>query len=109
MKPTEVVKSSLSSPRLVVVVPGFPKLSETFIVAKFLGLLERGWDVHVVCSHSDPKDWKAFSQLDALPDVRSRVHVTWPLIPRSLAGLLIIPALVRGFAQASDATWSYLR
>ena len=109
MKRTDAVSPSPGSPRLVMVVPGFPKLSETFIVTKFLGLLERGWDVHLVCSHSDPKDWKAFPQLNGHPDIRSRVHVSWPLIPRWLAGLLIIPALVRGFAQASDATWSYLR
>lgn len=109
MKPTEVVKASQRSPRLVLVVPGFPKLSETFIVTKFLGLLERGWDVHVVCSNSDPKDWKAFPQLDAHPDIRLRVHATWPQSPRWLAGLLIIPALVRGFAQAPNATWNYLR
>lgn len=109
MKPTEVVKASQRSARLVLVVPGFPKLSETFIVTKFLGLLERGWDVHVVCSHSDQTDWKAFPQLGARPDIRSRVHVTWPQSPRWLAGLLMIPALLRGFAQAPHTAWNYLR
>ena len=34
-------------PRVVMVVPAFPKLSETFIVSKFLGLLDRGYDVLV--------------------------------------------------------------
>jgi len=109
MKQTRVIKSSLHSPRLVLVVPAFPKLSETFIVNKFLGLLERGWDVHVVCSHSDPKDWKAFPQLNSHPDIRSRVHVTWPQSPRWLAGLLMIPALLRGFSCSPDAAWKYLK
>jgi len=109
MKRTEVVKPSPSSPRLVLVVPAFPKLSETFIVTKFLGLLEHGWDVHVVCSHSDPKDWKAFPHLNVDPEIKKHVHVTWPQIPRWLAGLLIIPALVRGFARSPNATWNYLR
>ncbi len=104
-----MVKSSQRSPRLVLVVPAFPKLSETFIVTKFLGLLERGWDVHVVCSHSDQKDWKAFPQLNIHHDIRSRVHVTWPQTPRWLAGLLIIPALIRGFARSPLVAWNYLR
>ncbi len=94
--------------RIILVVPTFPKLSETFIVNKFLGLLERGWDVHVVCSHSDAKDWKAFPQLNGYPDIRSHVHVNWPQNPRWLAGLLMIPALVRGFAHTPNATWTYL-
>ncbi len=109
MKPTEIVRPSLGSARLVLVVPGFPKLSETFIVTKFLGLLERGWDVHVVCNHSDLKDWKVFPRLDADPEIKNRVHVTWPQNPRWLAGLLIIPALIRGLAQAPHEAWNYLR
>ncbi len=94
--------------RIILVVPTFPKLSETFIVNKFLGLLERGWDVHVVCSHSDPKDWKAFPQLNGHPDIRSRVHVTWPQSPRWLAGLLVIPSLLRGFARSPHIAFNYL-
>ena len=109
MKRTEIVKASRSSQRLVLVVPAFPKLSETFIVNKFLGLLERGWDVHVVCSRSDLKDWKAFPQFKRRTDIRSRVHMTWPQSPRWLAGFLMIPALVRGFARAPHEAWNYLR
>ena len=40
--------------RVVSVVPTFPNLSETFIVRKFLGLLERGVDVHVVSKGPTP-------------------------------------------------------
>lgn len=72
MKVFEIPKTIQDSPRLVLIVPAFPKLSETFIVSKFVGLLERGWDVHLVCNYSDAKDWSAFSQLLAQPDFRER-------------------------------------
>ena len=39
--------------RLVLVVPRFPRLSETFIVSKFVGLTDAGWDVHVVCAETE--------------------------------------------------------
>jgi colanic acid/amylovoran biosynthesis glycosyltransferase len=67
--------STSSKGRVVLIVPAFPKLSETFIVSKFLGLLERGWDVHIVCSHSDAGQWRFFPQLNDR-DIRTRVHVT---------------------------------
>lgn len=35
--------------RVVSLVPVYPKLSETFIVSKVTGLLQRGLDVHIVC------------------------------------------------------------
>jgi colanic acid/amylovoran biosynthesis glycosyltransferase len=41
--------------RLVMVVDRFPMYSTTFLAAKFTGLLERGWDVHVVCRESNPE------------------------------------------------------
>ncbi|MFQ5568393.1 MAG: glycosyltransferase [Rhodothermales bacterium] len=68
--------------RIVLVIPSFPKLSETFIVSKFLGLLELGWDVHVVCNSSDPTEWKHVAALQERHDVRRRVHVTWPVYPK---------------------------
>lgn len=76
--------------RIVLVVPTFPKLSETFIVNKFLGLLERGWDAHVVCDSSDPAEWEKFPQLLQRADARARVHTGWPHQPRWLA-LLLMP------------------
>ena len=75
--------------RIVLVVPVFPKLSETFIVSKFLGLLEHGWDVHVVCGESDPREWQRFPELQGVAEVNRRVHVVWPHRPRWLAVLLI--------------------
>ncbi|HVY71371.1 MAG TPA: hypothetical protein VHH73_15670, partial [Verrucomicrobiae bacterium] len=68
--------------RLVLVVPNFPKLSESFIVSKFLGLLKLGWDAHVVCGESDPAQWKNFPELENHPDARRRVWINWPHRPR---------------------------
>jgi len=73
--------------KIVLVVPSFPQLSETFIVSKFLGLLEQGWDVHIVCRRSDEAAWKHFPQLNAA--LRQRVHVNWRHHPRWLAALLL--------------------
>ena len=58
--------------RLVLIVSAFPKLSETFIVSQFLGLLEHGWDVHVVCKRSDTAEWDHFPALAADPSLRTR-------------------------------------
>lgn len=66
--------------RIVLIVPSFPKLSESFIVSKFLGLLARGWDMHVVCQQSPKEEWKWYPQLqgDSIP---RRVHLTAPTKP----------------------------
>lgn len=61
--------------RLVLFVNKFPTLSQTFIVSKCLGLLRRGWDVHVVCQNTaDPANWDQFPELTAMPGMRQRVH-----------------------------------
>ena len=79
--------------RIVLIVPTFPKLSETFIVGKFLGLLQRGWDVHILCTSSPEAEWTHFPVLQQ-PGIRQRVHVNWPTHPSWLAALLYLPALV---------------
>ncbi len=95
------------SRRLALVVPAFPKTSETFIVSKFLGLLERGWDVHVVCQTSDPAEWARFSQLtDAM---RNRVHVTWPVEPKWKPALLAPVAAMACLAASPGRTAKYFR
>jgi colanic acid/amylovoran biosynthesis glycosyltransferase len=93
---------------IALVVPSFPKLSETFIVGKFLGLLDRGWDVHVVCGRSDPAEWMRFPELQR-PCLRARVHVGWPHRPRSLAAALYPAALLRCWKDNPAATRRYLR
>ncbi|MCB0005344.1 MAG: glycosyltransferase, partial [Anaerolineales bacterium] len=81
--------------RLVLVVSAFPKLSETFIVSKFLGLLDAGWDVHIVCRRSNASEWHNFPELANRPDIRHRIHLTWPTKPRWRASLLMPVALGR--------------
>lgn len=79
--------------RIVLVVPSFPKLSETFIANKFQGLLEKGWDAHVVCDTSEPDEWQRFPQLNGRAGIHARVHTGWPHRPRWLASLLM-PAVI---------------
>lgn len=59
--------------RITLFVPTFPKLSETFIVAKFIGLLDQGHDVNIVCLESNTDDWEAFPSLNQRVGVRDRV------------------------------------
>jgi len=91
------------------VVPGFPKLSETFIVSKFLGLLERGWDIHVVCDISEEAQFRHFPNLENHPEARRRIKVAWPHRPRWLAGLLMPLAFLHCLWSSPGGTWRYLR
>lgn len=100
--------TTMAKKRIVLVVPSFPKLSETFIVSKFLGLLTRGWDVHIVCGQSEPKEWTNFPELSKRPDIRKRVHVVWRTQPRWLAAILMPFALLRCFLCHPKGTWRYL-
>ena len=99
---------SAKAKRLALIVPAFPKTSETFIVSKFLGLLERGWDVHVVCHKSDPEGWAKFPDMAADAGVSKRVHRSLPTSPKFTAGLLLIPALIRGLVCTPGSAWRYL-
>jgi hypothetical protein len=78
--------------RIVLVVPRFPKLSETFIVNKFVGLVDAGWDVHVVCAATG--DWSDFPQMEARPELRRRVQRQWPHDVAWKAALLFLPVLL---------------
>jgi colanic acid/amylovoran biosynthesis glycosyltransferase len=60
--------------RILMVVYSFPKLSETFIVSKFLGLLDAGYDVHILANDFSEKDWDKFPQLSKNSALRQRVH-----------------------------------
>lgn len=44
--------------RLVLVVSRFPQLSETFIASKFAGLVDAGWDAHIV--YAEEGSWDDF-------------------------------------------------
>lgn len=93
---------------LVLVVHGFPKLSETFIVSKFLGLFEHGHSVYVVCNQSHSNEWENFQQLKSKPQPRKRVKVQWPVRPRWLVGVLLPLKLVSAFWNAPKHTFQYL-
>lgn len=100
--------SKQANSRIVLIVTSFPKLSETFIVSKFTGLLSRGLDVHVVCGKSKKRDWAAFPKLCENSDARRRVHETWPTTPKLLAALLLPFGLLRGLVKAPKTTLRYL-
>jgi len=94
--------------RIALVVPAFPKASETFIVSKVLGLLERGWDVHVVCGSSDESEWERFPQLPQTREMRRRVHVAWPHRPVWKATALVPFAVASCLAAAPSRTTRFL-
>ena len=94
--------------RVLLIVPAFPRLSETFIASKLAGLVDRGLDVHVWCMQSEATEWARFPALAARRDLRARVHVsaaaqkTW----RSLAEAP--PRLARDLVRAPGAMARYL-
>ncbi len=94
--------------RVVMVVPSFPKLSESFIVSKFLGLLKRDWDVHVVCHYSAATEWSYFPELQRDPDLKRRVHQRWPSRPYWRVGLLAPAAFLACLLPRFEKTSRYL-
>lgn len=94
--------------RVVLVVPIFPKLSETFVVRHFAGLLERGWDVFVHCDRSPAEAWALFPQLDR-PEVRARVRRARPTSPRWRLLFSAPAALLRCLFRRPAATLAHLR
>jgi colanic acid/amylovoran biosynthesis glycosyltransferase len=59
--------------RVTIVVPVFPKLSETFIVNKVVGLIDLGFDVRVLVQHRDMSAWRNFPALQSRQEIASRV------------------------------------
>jgi len=96
------------SPSVVFVTYAFPKFSETFIVSKFLGLLDRGWDVHVLCDESDPEEWCRFPDLQHRPNIRRRVHITKRRHTRWPTGLASPTVLAHSLRDPRPA-WHYLK
>jgi glycosyltransferase involved in cell wall biosynthesis len=73
--------------RVVMVTDHFPKFSETFFVRKFLGLLRRGWDVHVVCQRSNDEHWRFFPKLRDEIRHQNRLHVVTEGLDRCIVDL----------------------
>ncbi|MCZ8204289.1 glycosyltransferase family 4 protein [Gemmatimonas sp.] len=86
--------------RLVLVVPAFPQLSETFIASKVAGLLERGWDVHVVCRDLLPENAHRFGASVQRMFAEGRVHAE-PRLERTPVGALRAATAVAGAAAAA--------
>lgn len=82
-------------PRLVLVVSAFPRLSESFLLSKFRGLLNAGWDAYVVCKRSDDAEWDRFCGSRLKRRLRRRVWVQWPQRSRWIAAALMPAAAVR--------------
>jgi colanic acid/amylovoran biosynthesis glycosyltransferase len=93
--------------RLALVVQRFPRLSETFISSKFLGLLDAGWDVHLVCQAFDAGLWETLPQLATHPTARARVHVVAPHGQPLEAAVRWLPQSVVTAARAPRATRRY--
>lgn len=93
--------------RLVMVVSRFPQLSETFIASKFAGLVDAGWDAHIVCAEEG--SWEDFPRLAARPELRRRVHRQWPHEPAWKAALLWPIALATTFLRAPSVAARYWR
>lgn len=95
--------------RLALIVSRFPRVSETFIVNKFVGLVDAGWDVHMVCQQAATADWDKFPPLASRPELQRRVHGQWPHRPKWLPALLWLPVLLLTLIRAPQATVRYWR
>ncbi|HTJ00121.1 MAG TPA: glycosyltransferase family 4 protein [Dongiaceae bacterium] len=95
--------------RILLIVPNFPKLSESFIVSKFLGLLGQGWDVQMVCDESAPGEWRHFPELEQHPAASRRVTVNWPHSPRVWAAAMLPVALLNCLVRNPAGLLRYLR
>lgn len=96
------------TPKIVLIAPAFPKTSETFIVSKFTGLIARGYDVKIVCSRSEPKEWERFPNLERFA-LKKRILVNPPTSPRWLVVLLFPIVFFKTLIWRPAATLYYLR
>lgn len=94
--------------RVVLLLSTFPRLSESFIVNKFLGLVDAGWDVHVVSAYNDRKAWSMLPNLHRTKEIHQRVHYNWCFRPAWLSGLLYPFALLYCLFKNPGGTIRYL-
>jgi colanic acid/amylovoran biosynthesis glycosyltransferase len=94
--------------RVVFVVDRFPSPSETFTVERFVRLVERGWDVHIVCNSISRSEWSHFPQLSRLSDARDRVHRRLPTQPRLVALALLPYVCIRAALRSPSMFLRYL-
>jgi len=93
--------------RIVLFVLDFPQLSETFIVNKFLGLVEKGWDVHILCQRYRKDNVASFPALEKEKSFQKRIH-SFLFYRQLLVAALILPfALIRSLVLNPLATLRY--
>ncbi len=94
--------------RIALVVRWFPNPSETFVVRRVLELLDRGWDVHVICDATLAKDWRMFPELADRPSIRRRVHPAAQVFTYADILLRLPGALARTGLRNPRGTLRYL-
>ncbi len=94
--------------RIVLVVPTFPKVSETFIVSKFRGLLDRGMDIHVLCNRRGETNDGVFPELRQIDEVPQRIRSSWPRRPIAFVLLMYPLVLFLTFIRRPVLTCRYL-
>lgn len=62
---------------IVLVLNAFPKLSESFIVRKFIGLLRRGYDIRIIALQEKAEDFAHFPELND-PEILRRITYLTP-------------------------------
>ncbi|BAJ64641.1 MULTISPECIES: glycosyltransferase family 4 protein [Anaerolinea] len=72
--------------KVLLVVPVFPQPSETFIVNHFSGLLEKGWNVHLLCGRINRSAISHYQEV--YPKFHGRIHTLLPVHPAVLAFFL---------------------
>lgn len=97
----------MKASKLLLILQSFPKTSETFIVRKFIGLYNQGWNIHIICQHRG--DWDNFPELTRIENIKNKVHRCWPHRPKWLAAFLVPISLLRCLLANSDGTVRYLR
>lgn len=96
-------------PRRIVMVTGeFPKISETFIVNKFLRLLQKGWDIHIVCRKMNQEILDQFPALKENHDCLKKVYLEPPSGNKMLAALLFPFIFMKTLVLAPAKSAEYL-
>jgi colanic acid/amylovoran biosynthesis glycosyltransferase len=94
--------------RVVLIADRFPVASETFIVQRFLRLLDRGWDIHVLCSETRTADQAMFREFSMRPEIGTRVHERPSTRPKAVALAQLPFILLRSMLLSPARTVRYL-
>lgn len=95
------------SGRIVLVLSNFPGDSP-FLLNKFLGLLDKGLDIHMVCQTRAAAESRWFSYRSLKRAVRSRISFGWPAERRWLVALLLPLLLSRCLLSNLKGSCRYL-